>query len=299
MFLFIFLFVFLSGVYRKSTGHGERLATNSLARASSLAENSGNNSEDSTAPLRQEDTDSFTDSFEGPPPKGWKSEWHATGPAGTLPSGLQTVTEVTPPRGGGKHTLRQWWHEELSSWAPEWLVYTFPLGTTDEGNVFEFEYYLMYDANFDHQKQTIKSVILRNEKGSQECYINTSSFGPIGEQVTVRFQQVTDTFFLSSNINGPAFVMPAGEWVHFRWQIKLSTEDQGDRRSGHLYGWINGVKRWEYDGINTIHSGKYRELNLNSTFNGSEDNPASFGPNQKRYWDLFSVKTMGHHAEVE
>jgi hypothetical protein len=104
---------------------------------------------------------------------------------------------------------------------------------------------------------------------------------------------------MTSNVNGPAYVMPRGEWVHFRWQIKVSTEDHGDRRNGYLYGWINGVKRWEYDGINTIHSGSYHELNLNSTFNSSMDNPASFGPNQKRYWDLFSIKTTKHVVEGE
>jgi hypothetical protein len=116
-------------------------------------------------------------------------------------------------------------------------------------------------------------------------YIHTWSYGPTGPQLTVDFQQ-TDTYrYLPSNINGSQYVIPLGQWVHFRWQVKVSTEQNGNPRTGHLYGWINGVKRWEYNNINTINSGRYTELNLNSTFN----NPFLEGPNQKRYWDLFSV----------
>ena len=71
---------------------------------------------------------------------------------------------------------------------------------------------------------------------------------------------------------------------NFRWQIKVSVQANGDPRDGYLYGWVNGVKRWEHNNINTLSQGEYMEINLNSTFNSDIN-----GSNQKRYWDLFSI----------
>jgi hypothetical protein len=230
----------------------------------------------------------FLDSFEGAPPTGWKRKWSVTQGGG----GLSTTAEVIPPRGGGSKTLRQHWDgTHMYKGMTDWLRYVFD-SPLKEGDVLAFEYYLMYDANFDHYGAAVKQNILRSDEGHQEMYIHTWTYGPTGAAMTADFQQTKDFRYLPSNINGPAYEMPLGKWVHFRWEIKISTESMGNPRTGYLYGWVNGVKRWEYDNINTINSGRYTEINLNSTHNNQPGTnaPPSEGPNQKRYWDLFSVK---------
>jgi len=219
---------------------------------------------------------SLTDSFEGTPPNGWDPAiWNQT----TIPNRTQvaTTSEAGTPPGGGTYALRQSW--PTGSSGSQWLRQTIPSGVTAEGEVFEFEYYLKYDANFDTNNTYLKNIVMR-ANGINEFYLDIVPSGSVG----VIFQQTNDTHWLYSNVNGSTYDMPMGEWVHFKWQIKVSTETNGDPRTGFLYGWVNGTKRFEYNNINTIYTGQYSELNLNTTFNDTLS-----GPNQNRYWDLFSI----------
>jgi len=256
----------------------------------------------------------FTDSFERTAPNGWDPKWRSTSllSASGLRSASITTSEagVPPAPGADTNSYRQWW--EKGKAGPQVLIYNMPSGSTDEGDVFEFEYWLKYDENFDNNDSAVKNIIMRNNFNSNELYIHTWTYGPFGDgRMTINFQQTTDTgtagkSFLSSNVNGGVYKVPtgsdpgAGEWNHYRWQIKVSTQcpnppcnnNNYAPPTGYAYGWVNGVKRWDYgpDGpqqkpIHTIYTGTYREINLNSTFN----NPSKTGPNQKRYWDLFKI----------
>jgi hypothetical protein len=60
---------------------------------------------------------------------------------------------------------------------------------------------------------------------------------------------------------------------------------QGQSPNGYIHIWVDGTKRWEHNNIYTNGAGEEIEyFDLNATFNNT-----IFGPNQKRYWDSFSV----------
>lgn len=229
----------------------------------------------------------LTESFEGSGTAGWdQNGWYTTGSRG-----MATITGITPPPGGGSKVLRQSWDAAVQAvtWSPDWLVHVFPAGTTDEGDVFEIEYYLMYDPNFVfHQGGSImKSVLIRSDNGTS-IYINSHHVGP----VTVANPFITDWDHMTSNMNGNNYTMPNGQWVHFRWQIKIATEDLGTPKNGYIHGWVNGVQRWNYNNMWTNKGGKFVDFNLNSTFNDT-----LWGPNQHRYWDQIKVGPANSTSE--
>jgi Concanavalin A-like lectin/glucanases superfamily/Cadherin-like len=234
----------------------------------------------------------LTDNFDSGDPTGWDDGiWSAGGTAGSFQSGLQTTTEITPPSGGGSSTLRQWWHDSLESFSPQTLSYDFsqPLG---EGDVIELEYDIYYDPNFDPGAiEVVKSIILQSTSETDDrIYINTHHFGPLGVQlqgVGIRSDLTWDEMHRYSNINGGQYVLPNGQWVHLRWQFKLSADEGASPSTGYIYGWVNGVKRWEHQNISTYNSGEIESFHLNATINDTV-----LGPNQKRYWDSFSIRVL-------
>lgn len=230
------------------------------------------------APALADNSWDFEDGFEGSPPNGWSSDWSAiTG----LPTSLITTSLGGTPPGGGTYALEQHW----ASQSPDWPIYQFP-ELLEEGDVFELEYWIKYNASFDYNNTYIKQIIFRNNLGAgqdQEIYIIIEP----GDGIVIINQYTTDTGNLRGNINGGSFDMPKGVWVHFRWQVKVSIEDLGDPRAGYIYGWVNGVKRFEYDNINTMKKGPIRDFNLNATFNDTVT-----GNNQRRYWDEIKVRVL-------
>jgi hypothetical protein len=237
---------------------------------------------------------SLVDSFEGGDPSGWDDEWAAGGTAGSFQSGLQTTTEITPPTGGGSSTLRQWWHGSLESFSPQTLSYDFSPQLSD-GDIFELEYDIYYNVNFDPGAiKVVKSIILQSSSEVDDrIYIDTHHFGP----VAVFLQNINGSWnevHRNSNIGGGPYVLPHGEWVHLRWRIKLASKDGAVPGTGYIYGWVNGVKRWEHTNVTTHKAGQIEYFSLNATINDS-----SSGPSQKRYWDSFSVKTIGRKVEGE
>lgn len=246
---------------------------------------------------------SFTDSFQGPLPNGWRNEWES---AFDVNSVVNVHDEGIPSApGGGTQVYRQWWDgtNETGSWSTAGGLYlgfdqvnglADRIGRIADGATSDrmtFEYSTYYDANFDWGNSSgVKQLIFRNEANSPELYICLQWTRGV---YWILFQQTTDTGVLVSNVNGPAFEMPKGEWVNFKWEIKVSPQFIPDGNGGWIpnpnidgsvKGYINGELRWNYENIATIHKGTYTSLTINPTFNGRID-----GPNQKRYWDNFSI----------
>ena len=97
-----------------------------------------------------------------------------------------------------------------------------------------------------------------------------------------------------ANVNGGEYDIPAGQWVHFRWQYRVATEGSGSK-NGYIHGWVNGTQRWDYNNIYTAAQGQVIDsIELNATFNNTV-----YGPNNIRYYDLFSVKTIKRHPGGE
>ena len=226
----------------------------------------------------------WTESFEGSTPRGWNSSiWSSTNFGNNY---SVTTDEITPPPGGGRFVYRQGWigGSGFNVHRPNWLRYQFKSSETEEGDVVEFEYYLKYHEQFNFNSTYHKMIIMRGVNGAlQELLID--AYAPNGKMFAVF--PLVGSGDLYSNINGGHYSISKGEWSHYRWRVKISTASNGNPKNGYLYGWVNGTKRWEYNNINTIRTGRYAELNLNSTFN----EPLT-GPNQKRYWDLISVRSI-------
>ncbi len=228
----------------------------------------------------------FTDSFEGTPPQGWDTDaWTLVDNTAVVP--LEVNTLGGAPTGGGSQALMQHWATGEDGQL-DWPAYYFDAALED-GDILKFEYWLKYDADFDPSNgsggdQFVKSIIGR-AGSSQELYID-SHMGYEGAPMGVLFQQVTPSAdWKYANVNGGTYNMPHGEWVHFRWEIKVATESTAGPENGYLYGWVNGTKRWEHENIYTIYSGQYSEINLNPTFN----NPHNVGDSQRRWYDLFKI----------
>lgn len=228
----------------------------------------------------------FSDSFEGTPPQGWGA-WSGFAQAPEY-YGLFTTDEVAPPTGGGNYVLCQHWNtSDPLGGQTDWPYFNFPDALV-YGDIVEVEYYLRLHANFSNNGTIVKNMVWR-AGNNNEFYVD--SHDEFTGAMFATFQQTTDqgvTFRMYPNINGGDYIMPNGEWVHFRWQVKVSNQAVPDPHDGYLYGWVNGVKRWEYEGIYTINqaSDQYSQINLNSTFN----NPILEGDDQKRYWDLFAIR---------
>jgi hypothetical protein len=221
------------------------------------------------------------DSFEGAPPTGWSDEWIATNHFGPH----YTTDEAGAPVDGGTYSYCQAWTDDGNT--PKVLFYNFP-DRPGQGDIMEFEYWIKYDPAFDTNNSSgFKQIICQNDKVTEKNELYICIYGSNSDRVYIAFQHTTDTGVLYSNVNGPAYVMQKDEWVHFRWRIKVSVEANGDPRDGYCYGWINGTKRWHYEGLNTLAQGVYSNLGLNTTFN-----QVLYGPNQKRYWDLFKIRAM-------
>ncbi len=229
------------------------------------------------------------DSFEGTTSSDWDLEmWSAGGSAGSFESGLETVGEVTPPTGGGTRTARQWWHNSLEASVPRELQYNFPAGTTtDEGDIFEIEYWLKYDPDFLYtDPPTIKSIIIKNTSGGSPMYINSHAGSSGSGALSIIMPETSDTHWLPANIGGHFYFPTDGTWTHVLWKIKVANEDQGDPKTGYIHGWINDTQRWNYNNINTNAVGTISYFVLNSTYN-----VGIYGANQKRYWDKFAITT--------
>jgi hypothetical protein len=239
-------------------------------------------------------SDSFTDSFEAGGTAGWSSTWGDYPLSGSYESGLQTTTEITPPPGGGSYTLRQWWHHDLAVYNyPDWLIYDF---TPDLGehDVFELQYYLYYDPNFDSgPEDRVKTIIMQSDSQTDDrIYINSHGGG--GASVFLQLMPNYEDKHRFANINGGNYVHPNGQWVHYRWEIKLSALNGPTPNTGYIKGWVNGTQRWQYQNISTHDEGSIDYFNMNTTINQS-----SPGNNQKRYWDMFSIKTIERDADGE
>jgi hypothetical protein len=229
----------------------------------------------------------FEDTFEGTPPQGWDARWTFVNNTAVVPLATNELGS-TPPATTGTHALMQHWATGEDG-SLDWLAYYFTT-EMEEGEILSFQYWLKYDPLFaptkpDTSPQFIKSIIGRTTGGSQELYID-SFMGYTGGHMGVLFQQVTPAAdWKYANVNGGTYTVPVGDWVHYRWEIKVATETTGPAKNGYLYGWVNGVKRWEYDSIYTIYSGKYKEINLNPTYN----DPGLYGDNQRRWWKEFKI----------
>ena len=254
----------------------------------------------------------FSDSFEGPAPDGWKDQWALNWDEETI---VNNEAEGIPPSpGGGAQSFRQWWdgNNKIGGWSTAGglslyfsAVSAMPnkIGRLEDGapvDEFVVSYYTYYHPEFDWGSSSgFKQIIARNEFGSQELYIVMHySSGAYW----MFFQHTTDTSVIYSNVNGPQFSMPKGEWVHFKWQIKVSPQKIPDGSGGWkdnpnidgtVKGWVNGELRWDYKDIATIERGNYTDLSLNPTFNNRID-----GPNQRRYWDQFSIGPVGDDSDT-
>ncbi len=256
----------------------------------------------------------FSDSFEKTLPNGWKNEW---APAWDLETVVNTGDEGIPAApGGGSQAFRQWWNGQNNRPTGGWsnaggLVLDFgkvvgmpsKSGRLADGAAADemtFSYYCYYDPNFDWGQTTgLKQIIARNDQSTQPNQLYIGMHYGAGTY-NILFQHTSDTSFLHSNVNGPSFDMPKGEWVHFEWCIKVSPQVVPDGSGGwtpnpnidgNIKGWVNGKLRWDYSDIATIERGNYVSMNLNPTFNpnpGRKPRPPD-GPNQKRYWDQFSI----------
>jgi len=219
------------------------------------------------------------DSFEGTPPKGWAvPPWFEYGET----SHHCTTNEIAPPE--GSYCYRQSWLTSGESGALN-LPFSYVAAIPDQlgaGTDFYLSYYLRYDAAFDWSSDTtgLKHIILQsNSETDDRAYIGLF-YNNTGAKVRVAFQLVAGYY---SNVNGEQYRMPKGEWVKFDWYIKVSPITQNQ---GILKGWVNGVLRWDYSNIATIKAGGYDHLYIDRTW----DN-ATYGPNQKRYWDLISISS--------
>jgi len=245
----------------------------------------------------------FSDSFEdaslgGDLPQGWSGDWDG----GAVVNGN---AEGIGPLPDGSQAYRQFWNGSLDGG----LIQNFSdvpgmpnkIGRLEDGaavNEFSLSYSTYYHPNFDWGNTSgLKQIIIRNDQATEknQFYINlrhTEGF------YNIRIQHV-DTSHLYSNVNGPAYTMPKGEWVHFKWEIKVSPEvipDGGGgwipnpNINGSVKGYVNDVLRWDYSDIATIEKGSYATININNTFNPNVGGtPHPNGPDQKRYWDSFSV----------
>lgn len=217
----------------------------------------------------------FTESFEGTPPRGWGEIWGAWG------ENVTTDEAGTPP-GGGRYAYRQIWHEG-QGWSGLNLGFGKVKGMPAKfgaGSEFVLRYFLKYDPDFDFGASTgFKQIIVQ----SDSLVHDRLYFCIVGKQahLGLTFQTTKDTGWLNANVNGGPYAMPKGQWVAFVWHVKVSPESE---RKGILRGWVDGELRWNYENIATIQSGSYVSLSINPTFNQKIE-----GPNQKRYWDLFSM----------
>ena len=165
----------------------------------------------------------LTDSFEGTPPTGWDAGWNVV----EFGNSTQDTTSVggTPP-GGGTYACRQQW--ENSSGRPGWIRYFFDSSDTEEGDIFEFEYYLKYHANFNTNGTYHKKIIMRGVNGALQEFI-IDSFAPNRKMFAVFPLVNPDSLY--SNINGGQYAITLGEWAHYRWQLKISTTEQGNKQN--------------------------------------------------------------------
>lgn len=233
----------------------------------------------------------WEDDFEGGDPTGWDSELWTVAGGNPTPSVSITTTEAGEAYVGAGSSWRQWWAPSTTK--PDRLQRNFPSSDfADEGDIWEFEYYMKYDADFV-LIDSVKQHIIHNSVGSPEFYIVTWIYGhnPNG-QMGVYFQQTTPpgTKYYT-NKGGNNYVHPLdGNWYHFRWRIKVATEDLAGPKNGFLHGWIDGVQRWDHNDIYTIFSGTYNggDFNFDPTTNGDQGN----GPDQKRYFDDFKIRKI-------
>ncbi len=230
------------------------------------------------------------DNFEGGGTEGWNSDmWQeivgSASPGGFCVSDCLLTTEETAPpsgEGAGTWTLMQHW-KGSPFYRPPWLRHNFD-PKPNEGDTIEFEYWLKYHANFDWNDSFIKSIFIRSTLGNGVPIVIDSHDDP-GGRMWVQTAVVGQKF---SNIGGPAYILTPGDWVHHRWQIKISSEDAG-AAVGFVHGWINDVQRWDYNDFYTNHveAGKWTDIELQTTFNDDLG-----GTDQKRYWDLFKVRWL-------
>ena len=238
----------------------------------------------------------LSEDFEGTAPTGWSDEWDIACPMDCVTS--ITTSEEGTPDGGGTYAWRQHWAVNKDN--PDYLTWTFPDEGFSEGDVFEFEYYLKYHANFTTDISppngagvAIKQHIIKGGNQVGEFYIHTWTYGwRTDGRLSVNFQQAGDApNHRASNINGDNYIMPKGTWVHFRWRIKVAEgHDQTDPTNGFLRGWVDGELRWTYDNIATCFETTYAggQMNFNSTFNNGHIK----GPDQRRYWDNFKLRVI-------
>jgi len=233
----------------------------------------------------------FTDSFEGTPPTGWDAAW-SPGSSGGVPagdaanlSGTQTGAFVTPPPGGGSNVLRQWAHDNVASgYKAAGMTYYFDTNLV-EGDVLELEYYLYYDPKFNSGLENrVKTIILQSTSETDDRIYISSHGGSEGASVFLQLMPTYGEKNRFANTGGGNYDHPNGEWVQYRWQIKMSARN-GAPNTGYIYGWVNGTQRFDYQNISTYNSGEIDRFFIQWTIN-----QGSLGIDQKRYFDLFKVR---------
>jgi len=233
------------------------------------------------------------DSFEGGGTNGWDAAWTPGSSGGVVAgddanlSGTQTGAFVAPPPGGGSNVLRQWGHNNVASgFKAAGMTYNFDTNLV-EGDVLELEYYLYYDPNFDSGPENrVKTIILQSNSDTNDRIYISSHGGNAGASV---FLQMMPTFGEKNrfgNAGGGNYHHPNGEWVHYRWQIKMSAL-KGAPNTGYVSGWVNGTQRFDYQNISTYNSGEIDRL-----FIQWKINQGSLGNDQKRYFDLFKIRSI-------
>jgi hypothetical protein len=217
----------------------------------------------------------FSDSFEGTPPQGWDDVW------GWGTGNDVTTDEGGTPPGGGTYAYRQWWDSGGDGTVGLNLVFSSVTGmpaALNDGDEFHIAYWIKYDPNFDWGATTgFKQIIVQgNSRTDDRMYISIFN-GKLG----IHFQVAGAAPILFSNVDVVNYVVPKGEWIKFEFHVRVSPETEN---AGFLKGWVNGQLRWDYSDIPTIESGGYVSLSLSWVFNQRIE-----GPDQKRYWDLFSI----------
>lgn len=229
----------------------------------------------------------FEDSFEGTNPTGWSGTWAVT--AASPATGFETTTETAPPTGGGSNTLAQRWEV-----AAEWNTrggaqYSFS-PTLSDGDVITLEYSVYYDASFDPGSfAVVKHWILQSDSDTDDR-IYIEEYGNAGGGTADVFLQGVyaggwNDKFRRHNVNGGEYDHPEGQWVKYKYEIKLGGV-VGAPGTGYIKGWIDDVYRMEHLDISTHDSGNITVLKTNATINGG----APEGPNQNRWLDLFKIK---------
>ncbi len=217
----------------------------------------------------------LVESFEGNGPKGWGPMWGSFG-------GNITTDEAGAAPAGGRNSYRQMWNEG-KGWSGLSLKFAKVKGMPaklGDGSEFYMRYYLKYDKHFDFGSSTgFKQIIVQSDSVVHDrlyfCIHGKAC------HLSLFFQYVKGARWMNANVNGGPYSMPKGRWVEFEWYVKVSPESE---KKGAVKGWVDGKLRWNYSDIATIKSGSYVSLSINPTFNQTIE-----GPQQRRYWDLFSM----------